>query len=96
MDVIFDIIDKTGRKIRLTRKQWNHITFHKDMASRIDEIKKTLVSPDLIVPTKFEEKIMNYYLYYKEKKRYLLVGVKYLNGEGFITTAFITRKIIRR
>jgi len=25
MDKTFEIVDKTGRKIRLTRKQWSHI-----------------------------------------------------------------------
>jgi len=25
MEKIFEIVDKTGRKIRLTKKQWSHI-----------------------------------------------------------------------
>ena len=39
---------------------------------------------------------MNYYYYLKERKQYLLVGVKYLNGKGFVTTSFIARKIKKR
>ncbi len=35
-------------------------------------------------------------MHLKKEGFYLLVGVKYLNGEGFITTAFLTRKIIRK
>jgi len=38
----------------------------------------------------------NYYVYYKLERHYLLVSVKYLNGEGYVATAFITRKIIKR
>lgn len=94
--MIFEITDKTGRKIHLAPERWKHIISHRYMASKLDDIKKALVNPSLIVPTRFDEKIKNYYLHYKDKKRYLLVGVKYLNGKGFITTAFIARKIIRR
>ena len=34
-----------------------------------------------------------YYRYYKEKKQYLFVSVKYLSGEGFVITTFYTDKI---
>ena len=66
------------------------------MDKYFEEIKETLSKPTIIVPNKFDEKRSNYYLYFKERKRYLLVGVKYLNGSGYITTSFVTRKIIKR
>lgn len=94
--MIFEIIDKSGRKIHLSKERWRHITSHKHMVSKLEDIKETLISPTLIVTTKFDSTVKNYYHNYKDKKRYLLVGVKYLNGKGYITTAFITRKIIRR
>jgi len=34
-----------------------------------------------------------YYKFYKNLSKYLLVSVKYLNGEGFVITAFYTSKI---
>jgi len=36
-----------------------------------------------------------YYRYYKDRKtaKYLLIIVKYLNGQGFIITSFYTDKI---
>ena len=41
MEHIFEVIDKTGRKIRLTKKQWSHITTkHPDLSGKEEEIKK--------------------------------------------------------
>lgn len=93
---IFTIIDKSKRKIHLSKERWSHITLHKYMASKLEDIKRALANPDLIVTNKFDYTRKNYYLNYKKKNRYLLVGVKYLNGKGFVTTSFITRKLIKR
>ena len=38
----------------------------------------------------------NYYLFIKERKHYLLVAVRYLNGDGYVTTAFITPHVRKR
>lgn len=96
MTHIFETIDKSGRKIRLTQERWQHILRHKGMEQRLEDIKKVLINPTIITPHKYDEDRRNYYLYYKEMKRYLLVAVRYLNGEGYISTAFITRKILKR
>ena len=100
MNNIFEVIDKTGRRIRLTKERWSHITapisLHPYMTNYLEEVKETLVHPSKIVIHSLDNKKADYYLYLKEKKVYLLVGVKYLNGEGFVTTAFFTRKLIRK
>ena len=47
MPDIFEIIDKTGRKIRLTKKQWAHMMKrHSYMEKYLEEIKETLKAPD--------------------------------------------------
>ncbi len=47
MGFIFEVNDKTGRKIRLTKRQWNHmIKKHSYMEKYIEEIKETLEYPD--------------------------------------------------
>ncbi|OIO41954.1 hypothetical protein CO155_01480 [Candidatus Pacearchaeota archaeon CG_4_9_14_3_um_filter_35_19] len=74
MTFVFEITDKTGRKIYLTKGRWTHIT-----------------SPASLHPY-----MTNYYKHIKEEKAYLLVGVKYLNGKGFVITSFLIRKIMRR
>ena len=34
MDIIFEVIDKTGRKIHLSKERWSHITMiHSEMSS---------------------------------------------------------------
>ena len=65
------------------------------MENYLEEIKNTLIKPLIIIPNKYDETKANYYKYLKERKQYLLV-VKYLNGEGFVLTAFITPHIKRR
>ena len=97
MEVIFEVIDKTGRKIHLSKERWSHITIkHTNMSDKLRDLKKALANPTLIVPHKFDNTMRNYYLYYKLEKDYLLVSVKYLNGEGYVATSFITKKIIKR
>lgn len=66
------------------------------MTNYLDEIKNALIEPDVIVPHKFDEIKVNYYLYLKNKRRYILVAVKYLNGEGLVAKAFVTRNIRKR
>lgn len=96
-DFIFEITDKTGRKIHLTKERWSHIaTKHPDISDKIEDLKKALINPSLIVQHKYDDTMRNYYLYNKEEKCYLQVVVKYLNGIGFIASSFFTRKIIRR
>ncbi len=99
MDKIFDVLDKSGRRIHLSREKWRHISSkHSKMVDTqmLEEIKDTLINPALIVEHKYDETKRNYYKHYKDKQRYLLVVVKYLNGDGYISTAFMTRRIIKR
>ena len=97
MEYIFEIIDKTGRKIRLTKEQWKHIIKeHPIVADKIEEIKETLKRPLAVRTSDYDENVRFYYRYYKNinlKEKYLLVIVKYLNGNGFIITIFYINKI---
>ena len=93
MDNIFEVIDKTGRKIRLTKKQFKHVICHMGMENYIEEIKDTLKSPLEIISHGAGE-LYDYYNYYKNRKqkaKYLQVVVKYLNGHGFILTSYFVR-----
>jgi hypothetical protein len=99
MNILFEVIDKTGRKIRLTKERWTHITspenLHPYMSNYLDKVEETLKKPQFFIQHENRETV-EYYLFLKERKQYLLVGVKYLNGAGFVTTAFITRHIRRK
>ncbi|MEX2017405.1 MAG: PBECR2 nuclease fold domain-containing protein [Candidatus Pacearchaeota archaeon] len=72
---IFEIKDKTGRKIHLTKERWSHITSpsspHSYMASYLEYIKETLIKPDKIINSFYDEINVNYYKYYKKNRKYL-------------------------
>jgi|SRR3990167_6740964 len=96
MENVFEITDKTKRKIRLTKRQWKHITTtHEEMANYLEEIKLTLVNPIKIIHQD-KGNLNRYHSYQKHRKhaeKYLRIVVKYLNGDGFILTAHFVRNL---
>lgn len=94
---IFEIIDKSGRKIRLTKRQWRETTIkHPSMSAYLEEIKETLSKPDSICDYSIDKSVRYYYKYFKQiksKNKYLLVIVKYLNGGGFVIKSYFENKI---
>ena len=97
MDIIFEILDKTGRKIYLPIKTWSHITRkHPSMTNYIEEIKSTVKNPDKITEWSLDKDVRYYYKYYKSKDppKYLLVIIKYLNGKGFIISSYFRTYIL--
>lgn len=95
MDIIFEVTDKTGRIIHLTKERLSHILEHKGMDKYKEDIKNTLMNPDKIIPHDNEE-LFDYYKYHKHRKshlKFLMVVVKYLNGKGFVLTSYFVPKI---
>ncbi len=95
MDVIFETTDRTGRKIRLPKKQWKHIRQDHPEVENEEVIKETLEKPTKTTQP-YEGTKYYYYRYYKQRKgpdKYLMVIVNYLNGEGFVITAFYVSHI---
>ena len=93
MPRIFETKDKSGRNIYLTDERWKHILKHPEMANQLEQIKDTLLHPDTITKVEHDPDVGFYYRYYKDRKEYLFISVKYLNGEGYIITSFYTDKI---
>lgn len=94
MDYVFEITDKTKRKIHLTKERWReHIKLeHSDV--EVNEIESTLKNPDTIIQVK--EDVYHYYKYFKHrnsKSKHLKIIVKYLNGRGFVVTAYYVRTV---
>jgi len=85
---IFEITDKTGRKIRLTKERLSHIRRdHPNVQEH--EIETVLLNPIKIIQKSTNKYF--YYSYFKNKNssaKYLRVIVKYLNGSGFIITSY--------
>lgn len=96
-DILFEVTDVLGRKIRTTKTYWKKIKEikHKELHHGISQIKKTLKLPDEIRKSVTDETIL---LYSKEIKEYdiLIVAVKVLNGEGFLVTAYQTDNYRRK
>ena len=97
MPRVFEIKDKSGRNIHLSKERWTHINQeHPEVSGYIEEIKETLKSPTKIKTYEHDKDIRYYYNYYKSREfpaKYLLIIVKYLNGNGFIITAYFVRNI---
>ena len=93
MDWVFEIKDKSGRDIHLSKERWDHILRHPEMANQLSQIEETLKNPDSITEQSYDPKVRFYYKYYKERREYLFISIKYLNGDGFIITSFYTDKI---
>ncbi len=91
MPRMFETKDKSGRIIYLTDERWKHILKHPEMANQLEQIKDTLLHPDTI--TEQDPDVHFYYKYYKSRKEYLFISVKYLNGKGFVITSFYTDMI---
>ena len=83
--------DKTGRLIHLTRERYAHIVKHPEIQQPLLLIERALATPLLIANHPFDPTVHDYYRYEKQldpEARYLKVIVKYLNGTGFIITAY--------
>jgi|TARA_Y100000294_G_C8318970_1_gene241873 hypothetical protein len=92
---VFEITDKTGRKIHLSKERWKHIREYHPNIENPDEISESIQKPDKIIVDERED-VNNFYKYFKHKKqksKFLKVVVKYLNDSGFIMSAHFTRNI---
>ena len=95
MSNIFEIVDKTGRKVRLTKEQWSHIReFHPNVEGP-EEIILTIQKPDKLIVNEREdvEYFFKYFKHKKQKSKILKVVVKYLNSDGFVLSAHFVRNI---
>lgn len=91
-----DIVkSKNGVSIRLTDERWFHITEeHSEMAGSYFEVLETVEIPEAIYLGKAEELLAVREIV---PGKYLVVVYKETSNEdGFIITAFFTRKIIKR
>ncbi len=97
MNIIFEVIDKTERILRMTDYNWDHIVKrHPEVASQKDKIIETLEKPDKITDSLEDEEVKYYYKYYKNLPspyKFVKVIAKYLNGEGFIISSHFVKAI---
>jgi len=95
-DTLFDITDIFGKHVRTTREYWMKIKKdkHQELIFEKQEAVDTLVKPDEVYRSVRDEYIK---LFYKKfATTTLVVVVKYLNGDGFVVTAYQTSKVKRK
>ena len=68
MNCIFEIADKSERKIHLSKERLSHILKHKEMSKKIEDIKEVLKNPDVITTFEYDKDMKSYYKYHKERK----------------------------
>ena len=91
--MLFIVESKIKKKISISKEHWKHISEikHPEVSGLENEIKQTIISP---IEIKRSNSDKNVYLYYsKYKSNFLCVVIRYLNGNGFIITIYITSKI---
>ncbi len=94
-NIIFELVDKTGRKIILTKERWSHIRQKHGLVEDPEEIQQTILNSDKSIFIEEKNKVY-FYKYFKHKKhvsKFLKVIVKYLNDRGYVSSAHFTRKI---
>lgn len=96
MENVLAIYDKNKKIIYLTNERYKHILKHPNMENRLYDIRNTIANPLILTPDKRKSNIKYFYKYFKDqksKRKFLKVIVKYLNGKGFIITAYDVEKI---
>lgn len=96
LEIIFDVKDIFGKNVRTTKSYWEKIFLikHKELNVSQNTVIKLLQNPDEVRRSVQDPFIL---LFYKQiKKNFLVVVVKYLNGDGFIVTVYKTSKFKRK
>lgn len=90
--------DYQGRIIRFPEERWRHIIHrHREMVEMEDAIGATLLAPEQIRRDATDPDTVR--LYYKwfpvtpRGSKWVRVAVKFLNGDAYVLTAFLTGRI---
>ncbi len=87
-------IDGFNRMIELSEERWKHIIeTHPEIKGLLKEIEETLINPELIKKSVYNENMVLFYKHYKHihEGKYMCIVVR-LN-EKLIVTAYITDRI---
>lgn len=99
MDILFEVTDPRGRRIRLYRDRWqDHIippTHHPEMARHLTEVRSALKDPDCIQQSRQRGDTQLYYKLGVAKGRYkrlhIVVVARFPSKiRGYVRTAYLT------
>ena len=91
----FDATTPLGKKIHTTKSYWDYIADrkHPEIKGKKRAAIETLKNPDTIKQSLVDKGVFLYYQ--KRKDKYFCVVTKHLDGEGFVITAYITKKLAK-
>ncbi len=92
---LFEVASKLGRRIRVTKSYWGYIlnVKHPSMRGLEEFVKSSLTEPIEVRKSKRDRSVHLYYGKF-EAKLLCCTIVKFLNGDGFIITAYLTRRMV--
>ncbi len=93
MEPLLEVKAASGKVIRTTKSHWDLISKlkHPEIEGKETEVKNCLTNPVEIRKSSEDPEVYLYYSPYVQY--YICVVARYLNGDGFIITAYITDKI---
>jgi len=92
-DLVFEVVSRLGRRIRLSRSHWEYIVRvkHPSVEGLEKDVETALKSP---VEVRRSSKDPSVFLYYGKFGDKLICALpKHLNEEGFVITAYLTRRV---
>lgn len=87
------IRDCFGRSVRLTDERMAHILEHQEMAEMEAEIERVLQAPAEVRISRSDDTVKLFYEFYARTPvggKWLCVVVKYVSGDAFVVTAYLT------
>ena len=87
------IRDCFGHSVRLTDERLAHILEHAEMVGMEDELERVLQAPNEVRRSPSDDDVRLFYQFYAETRvggKWLCVVVKYLPGDAFIITGYLT------
>ena len=85
------VLSKSGAPIRLTDERWVYITEeHDELTGLRSEVLQTIAEPGRIIAGRAGELLA---LRELEKGKWLVVVYRELGDDGFVITAFLTRRL---
>ena len=91
--LLFDVETPLGFRVHCYQSYWTRkiVVQHPVMADRIEDVKRTLTTPEEIHMSNTDEGV--YLFYTTNEKRFVCAVVRQTNGEGFLITAYPTDKV---
>lgn len=91
----FEVVSKLDRRIRVSQSYWDYVVNvkHPSMRGLQEFVKSSLTEPIEVRRSKRDPSVHLHYGRFEEKLLCCAV-VKFLNGDGFMITAYLTRRMV--